>query len=235
MNETAQISQTRKQAYPNIWEVLKYAIQIFFQYMQYWFLFNISYLGYSLAIITIPSAKISLTAAIWKGLENVDGIKKEDSRKMRDYLKENFLKSIQILLIKILVFGIIGFSIWFWISRPEKILHFVSILAIYGLFLVWMTNFYLYPILIEDQTRTVSQACKLAFKQAFTKPFESAFFSTLDFILLVVEIVLFGPLMFVLPSLRKILSVLGYWYTSNKDIPMVVREFQGIKFINSKE
>ena len=120
MNETAQIYENRKQANPNIWEVLKYAIQIFFQYMQYWFLFNISYLGYSLAIITIPSAKISLTAAIWKGLENVDGIKKEDSRKMREYLKENFLKSIQILLIKILVFGIIGFSIWFWISRPRK-------------------------------------------------------------------------------------------------------------------
>ena len=235
MNESILTPNVKNQNDTTVWEILNYVIKIFFHDMQYWFLFNLAYLGYSLGIITIPAAKLSMTAAIWEGLEDVDAIKKEDSRKMRDYLKQNFLKSFSIFFIKTFTFGIIAFSIVFWISRPEKVLHFISILSIYGLLLAWMTNFYLLPVLVEDQTRSVFEACKIAFKTAFTKPFESMLFSSIDFVLFVVEVILFGPLMVILPSLRKILSVLGYWYVSNQEIPMVACEFQGFKFLKPKE
>ena len=232
MNEPVQIKTSKDST---VWEILSYSVHVFFKYMQYWFLFNISYIGYSLAILTIPAAKIALTKAIWIGLENADGIKNEDTRKMREYLKQNFSKSLYVFIVKMISFGIIGFSIWFWISRPETIFHFISILSIYGLVLAWMTNFYLYPVLVEDQDRSINEALKIAFKKAFTNPFESLLFSFLDFVLWILEVILFGPLMVVLPSLRKILAIVAYWYVSEKEIPIVVREFKGFKFLKPKE
>jgi uncharacterized membrane protein len=98
-----------------------------------------------------------------------------------------------------------------------------------------MTNFYLYPVLVEDQDRSINEALKIAFKKAFTNPFESLLFSFLDFVLWILEVILFGPLMVVLPSLRKILAIVAYWYVSEKEIPIVVREFKGFKFLKPKE
>lgn len=235
MNKIAHYQQTITHSQEtSIWEVLKYAFQIFLHDMQHWFLFNLSFLGYALGILTIPAAKASLTFAIWKGLEDVDAIKKEDARQMRAILKPAFGKSIQLCLLKTLAYAVIGFSIIFWISRPEWALRSLAILAIYGALLVWMTSFYLYPVLVEDLNRSVAEVCKIAFKKAVASPFEGLLFSALDFVLLLLEVVLCGPLMVVLPSLRKILAVLAYWFVSGREVPMAVREFQGFKFLKPK-
>ena len=218
-----------------VWQVVKHTFQVFFHFLQYWFLFNISFLSHSLLIVSIPGAKAALTAAVWKGLENVDGMKREDVSEMRPIVKRLLFKALKISLLKNAGFFAIGFSIWFWVSRPEVGLRYISILAIYGLVLGWMTNFYLYPVLVEDETRSVKTVFKKAFLMGFQHPFESLLFGGIDFVLFLIEVLFFGPLMVVAPSLRRLLSVLGYWHVIGKDVHVVVREFTGFKFLKPKE
>lgn len=205
-----------------VWDIVFIVFQVFYQRIQFWGLFNLVYLLYSPLIITIPGAKAAMFRNLWEGLEETEALSTKDTKKMKTYLKEYFSKALLIFLIKLLLFLIITVSIWFWISREAIAMRFVSIISIYGLLLWSMMSLFLFPVMIENSTRDVKEIFTASFLLAFKNPFETLLFVLIDKMLLVIEFVLFGPLMFVFPALRAILSILCYWYLIEKEMPFVI-------------
>ena len=83
-------------------------------------------------------------------------------------------------------------------------------------------NGYLLPSMIENADSGIKNIYKDAISLAFRKPFASLMFASVSTLLLVFELILFGPMVLIIPSARAIIQINGYWFLSGRLIPSFI-------------
>jgi len=219
------------------WDVVVLSFRLLFKRIHFWIRPNIFSVIISIPIITAPGGKAALYHTISAGLRDPAGSEVKVRNEMKVGFHQFFWKALLLSIIKWVSLAIILGSIYFWITRPEFGLRFVSILAFYGLVLWFFTSTYLYPILTSSPDTKVIDIFQQALEIAFRKPFESLLFSIVRLLLLVFGIALLGPIMLIIPALRAIISIQGYWFIVGEVIPgfMSIEEYSISKHQNTQK
>ncbi|MBN2044353.1 MAG: hypothetical protein JW757_04965 [Anaerolineales bacterium] len=201
------------------WDVVVLTFQLAFQQIQFWVRPNIWLVLLSLPMVTAPAAKAALYQTVAAGLRDPALIRTNPRHEVKSGFFNYFWLSLGLVLLKWLIFAIIFGATLFWITRKTWLLQSVSIITFYVLAIWWLSSGYLYPILIHDQNRNIFVIARKALKLALTKPFDSLLFSVVSTLLSLLGIVLLGPILLIIPSLRSILHLQGYWYVTGQVIP----------------
>jgi len=204
------------------WDVQILSTKLFFLYILTWFKINLWYLLFSLPIVTIPAAKASLYHSIALGLKLPQPEEIKPRSEMLKWFRQYFWLATIISIIKWLSLALILFSLFFWLSQEAWWLRAVSIVVFYVLFMWWLMNGYLLPSMIENADSGIKNIYKDAISLAFRKPFASLMFASVSTLLLVFELILFGPMVLIIPSARAIIQINGYWFLSGRLIPSFI-------------
>lgn len=211
--------QHEKPASISAWDVVLLSFKLLFKRIQFWIGPNLLMVVLSIPIITGPGAKAGLYQTVMAGLRDPAGSYVSAREMMRKGFQQHFWRSLATIFINLAVYAFIIVAIVFWITRDDLYLQFVSILAIYGLILWWLASGYVFPILVSEPGLNAITIHKQAFLLAFRKPFQSLLFSVVNLLLLIFGILLLGPIMLIIPALRAIISIQGYWYLTGMEIP----------------
>ena len=209
----------KKRGPTSSWDVVVLSFKLFYQQLQYWIGPNILMVLLSLPVITAPAAAAALHQTIAAGLRDPARIRTNTVQEMKKGFFTHFWRALALALMNGLVFLIMLTSLWFWISRDTWLLRSVSIFSLYGLVMWWLSIGHLYPILIEKPESNVYQVIKAAALLAFRRPFESLLFATVSTLLFFLGLILLGPILLVIPALRSVLHLHGYWYLTGRVIP----------------
>ncbi|HCU56611.1 MAG TPA: hypothetical protein DF984_00010 [Anaerolineaceae bacterium] len=201
------------------WDVVVLSFKLLFQRIQFWIRPNILSALLSLPVLTGPGAKAALFHTVAAGLQDPAGSEVKVRQEMKQGFHAYFWKALLLSILRLVSFAIILASIYFWVTRPEIGVRFISILAFYGLVLWLFTSLYLYPILVSQPEAAVVDVVRKAIELAFRKPFESLLFAIVDSLLMIFGLALLGPMMLIVPALRSILSLQGYWFLIGEEIP----------------
>lgn len=201
------------------WDVVVLSFKLFYEQLQFWIRPNVLMVLLSIPILTAPGANAALYQSVAAGLRDPARTRTKTTQEMKTGFLAHFWRALGITLISLLVLLIILTSLWFWITTDSWALRSVSIISLYGLVMWWLSSVYLYPILVEQPDSKSYQVVKEAVLLAFRKPFESLLFATVSTLLLILGLVLLGPVLLIIPALRSILHLHGYWYLTEQVIP----------------
>ncbi len=201
------------------WDVVVLSFKLFLQQIQFWIIPNIWMVLLSIPIVTAPGANAALYRTVAAGLRDPALIHTSARREMKTGFSTNFWRSLGLALIKWFVVVVILVSGWFWITKDTWLLRSVSIINMYVLMLWWLSIGYLYPILVEKPDISLIQVIKEAVELALRKPFDSLLFAIVSTLLNLLGLVLLGPILLIIPALRSILHVQGYWFLTGQVIP----------------
>ena len=201
------------------WDVIILTLKLMFSRLEFWIQINFWTLLFSLPLITAPAATAAMYHTIAAGLRDPAGARVKIIHEMMAGVKKYFGKALLLALIRWAVFAIIAISIYFWITRDSWSLRLISIFSIYGLFLWWLSNGYLYPFLVDHPEMTVLGVVKSAFMLGFSRPFQSLLYAMVSTLLLIGGIILLGPVMLIVLVLRSMLMLQGCWFLRKEEIP----------------
>lgn len=201
------------------WDVVVLTFKLYFQQIQFWIRPNIWMVLLSIPILTGPGAKAALYQTVAAGLRD-PVLTHTDPRKE---IKEGFYKfiwrALGLSLIKWFSLLIILFSVWFWIGQDTWLLRSISVVSLYALVLWWLSIGYLFPLLLDHPDSSLFFIIKSTFLLAFQNPFDSLLFAVVSSLLHFLGLLLLGPILLVVPSLRSILHLQGYWFLTRQVIP----------------
>ena len=201
------------------WDVVVLSFTLLFQQIQFWIRPNIWMVLLSLPIITAPGAKAALYQTISAGLRDPALIRTIPRQEVKAGFFKHLWRALALALLKWLVLAIILSSIWFWVSQESWLLRSISVISLYVFVLWWLSAGYLYPILIEQPEQNIFEVAKKAVLTAFRHPFDSLLFAVVSSLLHLFGLILLGPVLLVVPALRSILHLQGYWYVTGQVIP----------------
>lgn len=210
------LDQSQASAFDVVWLTFK----VFLPRIQFWILLNLWNVIFSLGLVTAPAAKAALYHTVALGLRDPGDSEVNVFAEMKVGFKCFFWKALLISVIRWFVLIVIAFSIYFWVGREAWTLRVVSIISFYALLLWWMSSGYLYPVLVDNPNLAAWQVLKQGLLLAFKNPFLSLLFTVVDTLLLICGVVfLLGPITIIIPALRSILLLQGYWYLTGRVIP----------------
>ncbi len=215
-----------KQAQASSWDVVVLAFKLLFPRIQFWIQANFWTVLFSLGLVTGPGAKAALHYTTAAGLRDPAGSEVNALKEMKIGFKRYFWKALSLSIVKWFIFAVIAVSIYFWVAQDTWALRAVSIISIYGLVLWWLSSGYIYPILVDNPKQSVFQVLKQAMLLAFNKPFPSLLFAVVSTLLMILGIALLGPVMLIIPVLRAILMLQGYWFLTSREIPGFMEIFE---------
>jgi uncharacterized membrane protein YesL len=201
------------------WDVVVLSFKLLFKRIHFWIRPNLAFVILSIPIITGPGAKAALFHSISEGLKDPAGSRISIRSELKKGFHNYFWRSFLLSLIKFASLAVILAAIYFWVTRPEIGLRYISILAFYGLVMWWLASGYIYPILITHPEYKLLAVLGAAIRLAFQKPFESLLFAVVSTLLFILGLALLGPILLVIPALRAILLIQGYWYLAEFEIP----------------
>jgi hypothetical protein len=201
------------------WDVVVLSFKLLFQQIHFWIRPNIWTVLLSLPIITAPAANAALYQAVAAGLRDPALAQVNPRREVKEGFFSNLWRALTLSLMKWLVLVIILSATWFWLTQQTWLLRSVSILSLYGFVLWWLSIGYLYPVMIEDQTRSIFFVARKSFLLALRKPFDSLLFAVVSTLVNALGLILLGPILLVVPALRSILHLQGYWFLTGQVIP----------------
>jgi len=201
------------------WDVVVLSFKLFFQQIQFWIRPNIWMVLLSIPVITAPGAKAALYRTVAAGLRDPVLTHTDPRQEIKAGFLGNIWRALGLELIKWLVAAVIGISAWFWVTQDSWLLRSVAVINLYGFVLWWLAIGYLYPIANEKPKSSLLQIGKAALWIAFRRPFESMLFAVVSTLLHLLGLVLLGPILLVVPALRSILHLQGYWYLTGQVIP----------------
>lgn len=217
---------------PEAWDIVVLSLKLLFTRIQFWIRPNILSVLFSALLLTAPGSSGALYHTVSLGLYDPVGSSVKIWPEMKSGFFQYFGKALVLFLIKSISLIFILFGIFYWVSQSELILRFISILAFYGLVMWWLSEGYIYPIMVTEKDLGIGQIVKKAITIAFRYPFESLLFSVVSTLLLILGLVLLGPIMLIIPAARAILHLQGYWFVSKYLIPglIPVEDFSKLKY-----
>jgi len=198
-----------KQAQASSWDVVVLAFKLLFPRIQFWIQANFWTVLFSLGLVTGPGAKAALHYTTAAGLRDPAGSEVNALKEMKIGFKRYFWKALSLSIVKWFIFAVIAVSIYFWVAQDTWALRAVSI-----------------PILVDNPKQSVFQVLKQAMLLAFNKPFPSLLFAVVSTLLMILGIALLGPVMLIIPVLRAILMLQGYWFLTSREIPGFMEIFE---------
>ncbi|MGD8458221.1 MAG: hypothetical protein PVF83_17735 [Anaerolineales bacterium] len=201
------------------WDVIVLSFSLLFQNIQFWIRPNIWMVLISIPLVTLPGAKAGLYQAVSVGLCDPALTYADPRQEMKKGFFKFVWRALGLELLKWFVLAVILTSIWFWIAQDTWVLRSISVISIYGFILWWTTIGYIYPVLIEKPDLNIYQVAKEAAILAFRKPFDSLLFAVISTLLFILGLILLGPILFIIPALRSILHIQGYWFVNGQIIP----------------
>lgn len=217
---------------PEAWDVVVLSLKLLFTRIQFWIRPNILSVLFSALVVSAPGCTGALYHTVSLGLYDPAGSSVKIWTEMKSGFIQYFGKALALFLIKSISLIIILIGIFYWVSQSELILRFISILAFYGLVMWWLSEGYIYPIMVTEKDLRVDQIVKKAITTAFKYPFQSLLFSIVSTLLLILGLVLLGPIMLIVPAARAIIHLHGYWFVSQYLIPglLSVEDFSKLKY-----
>lgn len=201
------------------WDVVVLSFKLMFQQIQFWIRPNIWMVLLSIPVITAPAAKAALYQTVAAGLRDPALIHTNPRQEVKAGFFKHILRALGLAILKWLVLSVILGATWFWVTQQTWLLRSISIITLYAFVLWWLAIGYLYPVMIENETSSIFQVAKKAFLLVLKKPFDSLLFAVVSTLLNIFGVILLGPILLVVPALRSILHLQGYWYVTGQVIP----------------
>lgn len=208
-----------RQAEATAWDVVVLSFKLLFQRIQFWIRPNFLSVLISLPVVTGPGAKAALYHTAAAGLRDPAGSRVQIREAMKTGFARHVWRALGLALIRLAALIFILAAIYFWVSQDQLAVRLVSVLAFYGLVMWWLASGYLYPVLISRPEASLVTVVRESLRLAFRKPFESLLFSVVSSLLQILGLALLGPVMFIIPALRAILHLQGYWFLTGKVVP----------------
>ena len=213
------MSEVKRPENPRIFDVIWLSCKQLFKRLPFWIRPNFWYVLLSLPLVTMPGAYAALNATVAAGLRDPG----ESQVKVRKVFKDAFFKhlgkSFALGITNLLLFVLIAFSVYFWVSRSERALNYVSIIVFYFLAMWFLCQPFLFPILIERDGYSIPHIYKDALRIVIRNPLVALAVALTNLFLSVVGLVLLGPILLVVPALVSLISMQTYWLIEHKPIP----------------
>ncbi|RQV95206.1 hypothetical protein EH221_06650 [bacterium] len=216
-------------------QVVGLTFKILYQRLNTWIYINFWFIVFSLGIITSAGARAALVNTVIATLRDPGNSRTNHLVEMKTSFKRYFWKSTLIAIIKWGSFILIIFSLFFWINQDEIFLNLVAVLSVYALLEWCLITPYVLPIIVDNPECSVFFAFKEAFILTSKHPFQSIFFFLVNLIILMIGVVLLGPILLILPTMRTMLSVHCYWYLAGKEIPGFIEITDYVKKITENK
>ena len=208
-----------RQAEASAWDVVVLSFKLLFQRIQFWIRPNFLSVLISLPVVTAPGAKAALYHTVAAGLRDPAGSRIQIREEMKTGFARHVWRALGLGLIRLAALVFILAAIYFWVSQDRLAVRLVSVLAFYGLAMWWLASGYLYPVLVSRPEASLMTVIRESLRLAFRKPFESLLFSVVSTLLQILGLALLGPVMFIIPALRAILHLQGYWFLTGEVVP----------------
>jgi hypothetical protein len=177
---------------------------------------------FSIPLVTWPAAKAAFFQAVAEGLRDPFD---QDVNPREAFVRGFFdqlgrgtaVAAINLLSLAVIVFGMV-----FWAAQEPVWLNLLAGLAIPFLILWWMSQPYLYPVLVEHPDLPVPQVIREVIRLAIAHPgysFVTTFSLTWLFLL---SLPLIGPLSLMTIPFLALIGTQSYWITAGITVPDLV-------------
>lgn len=200
-------------------QVVGLTFKLLYQRLNIWIYVNFWFIVFSLGIITSPGARAALYKTIIATLRDPGDSRIKHLPEVKASFIQYFWKSLLLFLIKWGSLSLIILSLYFWFVQESILLNLVSVVSVYALFEWCLVVPYVFPILVEKPDLSVFSAYKTAFILTSKHPLQAIFFCMINLLILIIGIVLLGPILLILPTLRAMFIIHCYWYLSDTEIP----------------
>ncbi len=190
-----------------------------FQRIYFWIRPNFWSALLSIPLVTAPAAQAALYYTICAGLRDPGESQVEVRKTFKAGFFRFFGRSLALSLLNLAVLAVILFAIYFWLGFQGSPLQWVTIIALYFLVMWWLTQPFLYPLLVECPQFSVVQVIRQAVLIALARPFHALFITMLNTLLTVVGLALLGPVLFLIPALVGLISIQATWHLTGIEIP----------------
>lgn len=194
------------------WDMLLITLQILYKYLHYWVRLNLRCFISSIPIVTIPTANAMLYSGIHSTMLSQGILETKEEVNVDSRVRSLLWRATLLAVIQLVFFAVIVVSIYFWISRPELVLNFISIISFYALVLLWLAAGYINPFLVFNPGISIKQCLQKAFVLIMKNPFKSLLYAVVNTLLLVFGLALLGPILLVIPVARALIFYMSYMY-----------------------
>jgi hypothetical protein len=208
-----------RQAEASAWDVVVLSFKLLFQRIQFWIRPNLLSVLLSLPVVTAPGARAALYHTVAAGLRDPAGSQVGIREEMKAGFSRHVWPALLLAVVRLASLTFIFAALYFWLTREHAALRFVSILVFYGFVMWWLASGHLYPVRVARPEASLTAVVGEALTLAFRRPFASLLFSVVSSLLHILGLVLLGPVMFVIPALRGILHIQGYWFLTGQVVP----------------
>jgi uncharacterized membrane protein YesL len=189
------------------------------QRLPVWIRINAWGVALSLPIVSWPAAQAGLYQAVRDSLLDPFDQHLNIRASFLKGFRQQFARSLAIALINVGVWvgGIL--AIIFWTTRPEYALRFFAIVAISVLFFWWLSQVFIYPVLIENPVASLLEIYRRTFLLVLSRPAHAVVFGLLNVTFGLIELLLLGPSLLFIPTLSALVSIQGMWAITGDVIP----------------
>jgi uncharacterized membrane protein YesL len=203
-------------------QVLMLSLRQTLQRLPVWVRINAWSLAFSLPIVTWPAAQAGLYNAARDSLLDPYGQKLNLRDSFLRGFKQYFAHSLCFALLNVLVYGFGLIAVIFWTTRAEPALRLFAIVAIVFIFIWWLAQGFVLPVQVEYPVASLKEIYRYAFRLVLSRPVYAFVVSLLLATLFLVQVALFGPSLFFVPTLTAILSIQSLWGMTAQEIPDLV-------------
>ena len=189
------------------------------QRLPVWIRINAWGVALSLPIVSWPAAQAGLYQAVHDSLLDPFDQHLTVRASFLKGFRQQFARSLAIALINLAVWvgGIL--AIIFWTTRPEYALRFFAVVAISVLFFWWLSQVFIYPVLIENPVASLLEIYRRTFHVVLARPAHALVFGLLSATFGLIEVLLLGPSLLFIPTLSALVSIQGMWAITGDVIP----------------
>lgn len=222
------MSEFNRPEVPRIFDVIWLSCKQLIKRLPFWIRPNFWYVLLSLPIITNPAACVALNATVAAGLRDPGESRVNVRKTFKEAFFKHFGKSLALGFTNLVLFALIAFSIYFWVGQTERILNYISIIALYFFAMWFLCQPFLFPILISKEGYSIPHIYKDALVLVIRHPLVAFAVSLTNLFLSLVGLALLGPVLLVVPALLSLISIQTYWLLEGQPIPdwMEPEEYQ---------
>lgn len=187
--------------------------------LYFWIRVNLWMALTSLLVVTAPAAQAALYHTIRSGLLDPGDSRVDIRQTFFEGFKYFFAPALLLALANLGALAFIVVAILFWLSFPDPLLRWTSVIAFYGLVMWWVTQPFLFPVLVEIPGQPLKQVILRAIHIAFYQPFFALFFAFLLTLINMVGIILLGPVLLVIPALSALIGIQATWHVTGVENP----------------
>lgn len=206
----------------NILSLLILCLKQLFTRLAIWVKLNFWFILLCLLIVTIPAAKAALYHTVKEELRDPFEVRIKAREEFRKAFFQLFGRSLVLSIINIVVLLLIIAAFIFWMGIEPRILRYVSIIIIYFAVMWWLCQPFLFPVLVDNPKMPLQQVIKNVIRLAFSQPFYALMVTFMSTLTTLVGLILFGPILLIVPSFNALLSTQAYWTMTGVEIPDLI-------------